>query len=319
MENELNTIVIDYLSDPDNTAKALALQQWLDGGEDRPQQFREMKQIWEAGKGLPEATFDRTAGWQALAGHIATAGNTPVRTPVRAIRARWWWAAAIALPLLAIGSYQYFHTTTPEWTSYVAQGHDTDSLHLPDGTDISMKPGTELSYHNRQVRMIKGEAFFKIAKDEHQRFSIAVPNATIQVLGTSFNVKTTGHYSDVAVWDGKVSVKGSKGEPVILTAGNLAVVNTTGEVQQPAGDYAWRCGWSNHDLSFSDQEVGLVMQTVSSFYHVNLKVSDNKILKSKITVRFNKVPLSEALLVLSEMLDLTTIKTTDSTYIFQHK
>jgi ferric-dicitrate binding protein FerR (iron transport regulator) len=319
MENELNNIVIDYLLDPDNTDKALALQQWLDGGEDRPQLFREMKQVWEAGKGLPEAAFDRTAGWQALAGHMATPENIPAVTQVRAIRSRWWWAAAIALPLLAIGSYRYFHATTPEWTSYVAQGHDTDSLHLPDGTDISMKPGTELSYHNRQVRMIKGEAFFKIAKDEHERFSIAVPNATIEVLGTSFNVKTTGNYSDVAVWDGKVSVTGSKGEPVILTAGNLAVVNTTGEVQQPAGDYAWRCGWGNHDLSFSDQEVGLVMQTVSSFYQVHLQVSDKRILKSKITVRFNKVPLSEALLVLSEMLDLTTIKTTDSTYIFQHK
>jgi len=316
MENELNNIVIDYLSDPDNTAKAQALQQWLDADASHPALFLQMKQVWETAPSLPEAPFDRKAGWQQLSEQISPARQTPVR----AIHSRWWWAAAIALPLLGVAGYRYLHTSAPEWQQYVAKGADTDSLHLPDGSDVFMKPGTTLSYRNRQLRMTQGEAFFKIAKDEQQRFSIEIPNGTIQVLGTSFNVKTTNSYSDVAVWDGKVSVQSDRGAAVTLTAGNLAILNTaTGEVKKPAGDYAWRCGWSNHDLSFSDQEVGLVLQTVSSFYHVHLQVADSDLLKSKITVRFNKVPLTEALLVLSEMLDLTTIKTTDSTYIFQHK
>jgi transmembrane sensor len=318
MENELNNIVIDYLSDPDNKVKALAFQQWLDAGEDRLQLFHDIKQVWEATGQLPPANFDRSAGWEALAGQLAI---TPATTTgkVVSLHKKWWWAAAVMLPLIIFTGYRYFKTPTPSWTTYLAKGNDTDSFTLPDGSEIALKAGTELSYRNREVRMIKGEAFFKIARDEQQRFSIQVPNATILVLGTSFNVKTTGSYSDVAVWDGKVSVTGN-GQPVTLTAGNLAIVdNKNGSVQRPAGNYAWRCGWGNHDLSFSDQEVGLVMQTVAAYYHVNLKVTDKDILKSKITVRFNKVPLSEALLVLSEMLDLTTIKTADTAYIFQHK
>lgn len=316
MENELNNIVIDYLSDPDNTAKALALQQWLDAGEDHPQLFNDIKQVWEASHHLPAAGFDRTAGWEALSTQL----SIPAATKVFSISKKWWWAAAVMLPLLIFTGYRYFKVPAETWTTYLAKGDDTDSLLLPDGSQIALKAGTELSYCSRAVKMIKGEAFFKITKNEQQRFSIQVPNATILVLGTSFNVKTTGSYSDVAVWDGKVSVTGKEGQAVTLTAGNLAIVdNDHGTVKKPGGNYAWRCGWGNHDLSFSDQEVALVMQTVAAYYHVNLKVTDKDILKSKITVRFNNVPLSDALLVLSEMLDLTTIKTADTAYIFQHK
>lgn len=319
MENELNNIVIDYLADPDNTAKALALQQWLDAGEDHPQLFNDIKQIWETSGHLPPADFNRSEGWELLAKLLSVTGKPATRN-VFSMQPKWWWAAAIMLPILFFTGYHYFHTPVVTWTNYVAGNGDIDSLQLPDGSQIALKAGTELRYREREVRLIKGEAFFKIAKNEQQRFSITVPNATILVLGTSFNVKTTGTYSDVAVWDGKVSVTGQQGPAVTLTAGNLAIVNSNnGIAQKPAGNYAWRCGWGNHDLSFSDQEVALVMQTVASYYHVDLKVTDKDILKSKITVRFNNVPLSEALLVLSEMLDLTTIKTTDTTYIFQHK
>jgi transmembrane sensor len=319
MENELNNIVIDYLSDPDNTAKALALQQWLAAGEDRPQLFNDIKQVWEATRHLPAAGFDRAAGWESLTTQLAIPA-APATTKIVSIGKQWWWAAAIILPLLIFTGYRYFKVPADTWTTYLAKGNDTDSLLLPDGSQVALKAGTELRYRSREVKMMKGEAFFKIAKDEQQRFSIQVPNATILVLGTSFNVKTTGSYSDVAVWDGKVSVTGKKGQPITLTAGNLAIVDSEqGTVKKPVGNYAWRCGWGNHDLSFSDQEVALVMQTVAAYYHVNLKVTDKDILNSKITVRFNNVPLSEALLVLSEMLDLTTIKTADTAYIFQHK
>lgn len=319
MENELNNIVIDYLSDPDNTAKAHAFQQWLDAGEDRLQLFHDIKQVWETSRHLPPAAFDQAAGWELLASQLAIPA-TAATGKVVSISKKWWWAAAVMLPIMIFTGYRYFKVPADTWTTYVAKGNDTDSLLLPDGSAIALKAGTELSYRSREVKMIKGEAFFKIARDEQQRFSIQVPNATILVLGTSFNVKTAGNYSDVAVWDGKVSVTSKEGLPVTLTAGNLAIVdNDHGTVKKAGGNYAWRCGWGNHDLSFSDQEVALVMQTVASYYHVNLRITDKDILKSKITVRFNNVPLSEALLVLSEMLDLTTIKTADTAYVFQHK
>lgn len=317
MENELNNIVIEYLQDPDNAAKALALEEWLDAAPHHPQLFHAIKKAWDASRDLPQP-FDRNTGWEALSSQLALP-DTPPKAKTFSIHRKWWWAAAVALPLLAFTGYRYFSTPAEEWSTYLAKGNDTDSLVLPDGSEIALKAGTELRYRSREVQMIKGEAFFKITKDEQQRFSIQVPNATIRVLGTSFNVKTTGSYSDVAVWDGKVSVTGN-GQPVTLTAGNLAVVeNDNGTVKKPDGNYAWRCGWGNHDLSFSDQEVALVLQTVAAYYHADLQVTDKDILKNKITVRFNRVPLSEALLVLSEMLDLTTTHTNDSTYIFQHK
>ncbi len=141
-----------------------------------------------------------------------------------------------------------------------------------------------------------------------------MPNGIVKVLGTSFNISTTKGFSDITVWDGKVSVEGN-GKKVILTAGNMAVVDAaTGDLQQPEGNFAYRCGWGNSDLSFSNQTLAVVLETLSSFYHVSLETKDEQLCQSRITVRFNQIPLEEALTVLAEMLDLKVNQKSGSDY-----
>lgn len=319
MENELHNIVIDHLCDPENKEKQAAVAAWLDASEENRLLFTQVKEVWEASNGLPLVAFDKKGGWETLSDQLNIQG---AQTPVRRITARsmWWRAAAVVLPLVLVGAYFTLHYHQQSWTNYVAKGNAIDSLTLPDGSAVYLQAGSQLSYNNdhtqRQVKLQKGEAFFKIAKDGQHPFSIQVPDATIKVLGTSFNVSTTNTYSDVAVWDGKVSVSGAGDQPpVTLTAGDLAIIKNK-EVSKPAGNYAYRCGWSNKDLAFNDQEVAVVMQTLEAFYHVHLNVQDKKLLKNKITIRFNNVPLPEALLVMSEMLDLKTRQVSDTDYVF---
>lgn len=325
MKNEVSNLVIDYLLNPDNKGKEIAFNKWLEEGDENRQLFLEMKQVWEATGKLPAAPFDPSAEWQALTGRINLRQHNVPRMRILPQRTGWWWAAAVIIPLLFVTGYWYLHSSGGnDWTSYTSKGRDIDSLRLPDGTGIFLKTGTTLAYRQnnttREIKLIKGEAFFKVAKDEQRRFSIHIPAATITVLGTSFNVKIADTWSDVAVWDGKVNVKGTREQlPVTLTAGNLAVINTGGTVTKPAGNYAYRCGWSNHDLVFSDQEVATVIQTLASYYHVSLKMEDKHLLNNKITVRFNNVPLRETLLVLSEMLDLETQQVSDTAYVFKRR
>ncbi|MGE7774973.1 FecR family protein [Chitinophaga sp. NPDC101104] len=316
MENDLSQFIISYLADSGNPEKQRLMSDWLNAGEENRRRFDEVRRAWEAAGQLPEP-FDVQAGWNSMRDHIS---NAPQTATVRTMPARrkGWRAAAVLLPVLVLAGYWWMKGTGGEWTSYTAQHAVKDSLRLPDGSDVFLRPGATVQYKidngERSVRLTAGEAFFRISPDAHLQFSVQLEKGLVRVLGTSFNINTTKGFSDITVWDGKVSVEGN-GKKVVLTAGNMAVVDAkTGDVEQPEGNYAYRCGWGNSDLSFSNQSLQVVLETLGSYYRVSLDVKDPQLLGSRITVRFNNMPLDEALTVLSEMLDLRVNRRSDKDY-----
>lgn len=86
----------------------------------------------------------------------------------------------------AAGEIQYNTMTTPKGRQF--------SVVLPDGTRVWLNAASSLRYptafngKERQV-MITGEAYFEVAKDKAKPFFVKINNeATVEVLGTSFNV-----------------------------------------------------------------------------------------------------------------------------------
>lgn len=312
MENDLSRFIIDYLAHSDDPGLSRRMDAWLAESEENRRLFAETREAWEAARQLPPEPFDVVSGWDRLDRHIAQPARVRRMLPVRA---RWWAAAAI-LPLLALGGYWWMKGAGGRWTAYTAQHAVKDSLRLPDGSDVFLRPGAALQYRmtggERTVRLTAGEAFFRISPDAQRQFSVQLPKGTVRVLGTSFNISTTAGFSDIAVWDGKVSVEGN-GKTVILTAGDMAVLGAaTGAVEQPEGNFAYRCGWGNSDLSFSHQPLRVVLETLSAYYHVQLDTKDAALLEGRITVRFRQIPLGEAMAVLAEMLDLRVERRSDN-------
>lgn len=307
MENDLSKFIIDYLADSANPEKTREMNAWLEASGENRRLFEETRQVWEASRQLPAEPFDMPSGWNRLHEHMSQSA-APAKVRTMQPRRTWWRVAAVALPLLALAGYWMTRDADAGWVSYTAQHAVKDSLRLPDGSDVFLRPGATVQYkideQERSLRMTAGEAFFKISQDAQRQFSIQVPKGVVKVLGTSFNINTSKGFSDVTVWDGKVSVEGN-GRKLILTAGDMAVVNAaTGALEQPEGNFAYRCGWGNSDLSFSNQSLEVVLETLASYYQVSLETKDDQLRDSRITVRFSHMPLDQALAVLTEMLDL---------------
>ncbi|PUZ26342.1 hypothetical protein DCC81_19165 [Chitinophaga parva] len=324
MENELHKVVIEYLCDPGNQEKRAAAEAWMKGSPERVAQYEAAQAVWDAGATLPPDAFDKSSGWEVLRHELQL---PQTGTPVRKIKPRhtWWKVAAVAIPLLALAAY--FHNMQHHeeaYTTYRNTGpvNTIDTLQLSDGSQVFLRPGASLRYNmngpSRDIILLDGEAFFRVAKDEQHPFKLRVAGGLVRVLGTSFNVKKTNAYSDVTVLDGKVSVAHDAAPPVMLTAGQQAVIKDDQVTLQP-GNYAYRCGWSNHDLHFNDQPVATVLQTLGDYYHVSLALHDSTLLRKRITIRFNNVPLSEALPVMGEMLDRHASQVSDTQYIFTNK
>lgn len=291
MENTaIQDFVIASLSGKATTMQQTQLQEWLSASAHNRSLYEDIKRIWE----MPVAIFNPEQGWETL------------MQQVKPISRHWWWLKVAAVFISLVIAYWFYHSTVPQWHTYIAGGELKDSLLLPDGSQVYLKPGTILSYNDRrEVKLQNGEAFFTVVKDEKHTFFIRAGNATVQVLGTSFNVRKSPVCTDVTVWDGKVSLAG-KQSAVILTMGNMGIADQyTGKVYKKEGNYEYRCGWANNELTFNNQPLKIVLDELSARYHVQLKTADTTILKRKVTIRFGEMPLADALAMLSETMDVT--------------
>lgn len=303
MENEHYALIIACLADPGNAEKQQALDRWLAASDINRALFEEVKMLWKAAGSLPATSLDQAAGWEALSEQLLPAPL--VRT--RRIAPGWWKAAAVLLPLLIAAGYWFYHTNRNSRIMYTAK-NAKDSLLLPDGSAVYLQQGARVSwirsFEERSVQMESGEAFFKIVKNGQHTFSITAANATVKVLGTAFNVKTNAAATDVVVWEGKVSLDGSKSEPVILGPGEMGVAEAnTGKARKLQGNYKYRCGWANDDLVFYNQPLDLVLRVFEAHYHTGGPILNPKLLNRRVTVRFRHLKAEDALNVLNALLD----------------
>jgi ferric-dicitrate binding protein FerR (iron transport regulator) len=123
---------------------------------------------------------------------------------------------------------------------------EVKKVQLEDGTIINLQPNSSVEFPERfsaseRTVVLRGEAFFDVAKEKNRPFLISASDVTVKVLGTSFNVMAYDGAQEisVAVKTGKVSVSAKaktkiphqkrKEEEVILTPNQEAVYNTTEE------------------------------------------------------------------------------------------
>jgi ferric-dicitrate binding protein FerR (iron transport regulator) len=100
---------------------------------------------------------------------------------------------------------------------------------LSDGTEVSLNSMSELKFafafsgDQREV-WLRGEAYFKVAKDARHPFIVHTPLTDIQVLGTEFNVNTYDSLKVMtALVEGAVSTREAGGKSVLLKPGYEAV------------------------------------------------------------------------------------------------
>lgn len=140
-------------------------------------------------------------------------------------------------------------------------------VQLPDESKVTLNTNSTLRYHSifwfigRKVNL-DGEAFFEVEKGK--TFTVQTQNGDVQVLGTSFNVRTGNNQSlDVFCYTGRVSVQTKKElSTYILTPGEGVRSHSEKESTKytsPETEPNWKSG----RVQFNDvtlQEIILVLQ-----------------------------------------------------------
>ena len=164
-----------------------------------------------------------------------------------------------------IGSFLVYNTiTVPRGGEY--------QLTLSDGTRVWLNAETELKYpvafvgEGREV-MLKGEAYFEVAKNVSRPFVVKTEQLDIKVLGTSFNVMAyeTDESSSVVLVTGAVQVDTKDDEDFRLEPNRMFSYNQ-GECdikEVNVNDYIL---WKDGLYTYRSEHLSVILDRLSRYY-----------------------------------------------------
>ena len=180
---------------------------------------------------------------------------------------------------------------------------------LPDGTGVTLAPGSRLTYKERSPRktQLEGKAYFEVARDEDVPFEIKADGAYVKVLGTKFMVDAGSSVKDVYVTEGKVLfAKSSDAEGVILTKDMQATLSPDENVpviivEPDVNSIAWQRG----SFIFDRTPLRDVLETLSRHYQVLFVATD---LDKQLSGEFYAEDLDLIISLIESALDVRIVK-----------
>jgi len=298
--SDINELLSKHFVGETNSEEELLVQQFKSENE---AEYQSLKAFW-TNKGIQVKQYDKEKAWQKIS------QQAPKRKTVSIYR-RLIAAASVAAVFLLVSfmTYQFFsQNNSSENLLAVTNTEGSRTINLDDGSIVYLNKNATLSYPKtfddelRQVTL-KGEAFFKIAKDTQRPFRILTNHSEVEVLGTSFNINTEVKQTTVAVATGKVKVKSlATKESAILTPNQSAVVNQSNFKSFPTKDQNYQA-WKTGIFEFEKTPIKEVIATINPYYDNQIKLSKANA-TCPISSTFNQLKIDEIVEILQTICKL---------------
>jgi len=177
---------------------------------------------------------------------------------------------------------------------------------LPDGSKVLLNSESSIVYNNdyklnqRKVSL-KGEAHFHVTKNPKRPFVVGTEFFDVEVLGTTFDVKTyeTDDIQVVGLLEGKVKLTThttGKNQTIYLTPNQKAIYNkNTGELTVEATDNISETAWTKGILSFHTEPLRNIKLELERKYNVHIQMNCPTIENDSFTGEFDNETLAQVL------------------------
>lgn len=176
---------------------------------------------------------------------------------------------------------------------------------LPDGSKVWLNSASSLYFPsafvgNERTVELTGEAYFEVARNQKQVFQVKVDEATIEVLGTHFNVMAYANEGRTTATLVEGSVRVKKGNvSKMMTPGQQATIGEDIKLKKVDVDEA--IAWKNGLFYFSSADIATVMRQMERWYGIEVAYSGNMSAKHFSGIISRNTEISKML----EMLELT--------------
>ncbi|HTF18743.1 MAG TPA: FecR domain-containing protein [Chryseolinea sp.] len=245
--------------------------------------------------------------------------------PIVATAGRMWWYAKVAASVLLVccAAVSIWYYTRDQMTTVTTAYGEVKAVTLPDQSIVMLNGNSVLTYREhwspteaREV-WIRGEAYFDVRHTNidtaniraAERFFVHGKDMDIEVLGTSFNVKSRRNKTNIALLTGKIEVTYRD-----------ASVPSAGLVMLP-GDYVEYAGhqlltkrkllrphkvatWTVREITFTDPSIGEIVETLQDNYGYAVNLGDKELLELRIEGEISVTSVPELLAVVSSTLGI---------------
>jgi len=278
-------------SDALSAADRRAFAAWMSESDSNRQAFDEMAELWgDLGvlshlpidelypESVPSTTYRTGAAQQTAAtgkreqtGKVSTGWQLP----------QWLLGGSLATACLAVALWvgnEWLQQSPTQQQIYVTTVGETRTVSLADGSEVKLNTNSELivnfSREERRTQLMRGEAFFDVARQTSRPFTVAAGSANIRVLGTQFNVERNPGNTRVSVTGGTVAVSESKAasglepESVKLTRNQKVSVSGSGigDVARTSAEEA--LDWTHGQLVFEQTPLNEALEELNRYLNV---------------------------------------------------
>jgi len=212
----------------------------------------------------------------------APTGHAPVATGNS--RRSWFLGLAAAVVLVVAGGWLYQFELVQTYRTGVGEQR---VLKLSDGSVVQLNTRSQLevrfSSQERTLRLLDGEALFTAAHQVNRPFRVITDGATIQALGTQFNVYRRSNDTTVSVVEGLVQVfpgDTANTAPTPLASGEQAQVQASGTVvKRSIPDVRRATTWSQRRLDFRGATIAEIAEQFNRYNRLQIRIADAAIAK----------------------------------------
>jgi transmembrane sensor len=195
-------------------------------------------------------------------------------------------------------------------------------IELQDGSVVTLAPNSAIavSYtpHERQVRLLSGEAYFAVQPNAAQPFRVQARAVQVTVLGTSFDVELASRSVGVSVNEGRVRVDdirgghgASAGRFDQLVAGQSIRVSFDGAPTRRGSQPAETAGaWRRGQLVMEDGLLGLAVEQLDRYFDGAIVLAGLSLGDRPVTGIFELRDPEAALRTIAKALDLEVRRVT---------
>ena len=161
---------------------------------------------------------------------------------------------------------------------------------LSDGSEVWLNAESSLEFPSaftskeRRVNL-KGEAYFKVARNEECPFIVTTDKMQVRVLGTEFNFRSyVSELSHVSLVSGSVEVytPDGKASEVTLKPGQDACLDSSGQIQVREIDTYSVCQWVNGFFYFDNSPLVDILRELGRWYNLGVVFRSSDLMEQKI-------------------------------------
>jgi len=320
-------LLINFIKKETTKKESLLIESWLEDKQNK-EHFDGITKLWQHSEYIHDfEAIDTNKDWETVRSRI---WNNEHKLKIRKINTLSLILKVAAVIIVLAGItilIRNYLMVPPEMIAISTNSHQSEVI-LPDESKVYLNKYSTLTFPEKFSRkdrnvILSGEAYFEITPEENRSFRIQTLNgATIEVLGTTFNVNTDSVSSEVMVHvtSGKVSIyqTGSPENKAILTKNEKATLKNN-KISKSNFDDPNFLSWKTGILEFKNKPLEYVVIEISDFYKQPIVLIDRSTKELIYTTTIDNQPLEEVLEEIKLVFDLEYATKNDTIFIIPNQ